>query len=63
MHLLPPPPKPVKYKPMIFVDYAWQEQTPNVQEIPVPPPPRKGYRETLIEGTWVYVKRDLNVTI
>jgi hypothetical protein len=60
--ILTHPPKPNKTYPTIYVDYCWQEQILPAQEIPLPPAPKKGYRETLVEGKWIFVRRDLNST-
>jgi len=51
-----PPPAPNKEFPMILVDGIWQQQTANSQEIPLPPAPRRGYKEIFYEGKWFFVK-------
>ena len=52
-----PPAPNNKHYPLIFVDYQWQQQIPNIQEIPVPPTPKKGFQEILVEGKWCFIKK------
>ena len=51
------PPKPLVNSPLIYIDGIWQIQTPHPFEIPLPPTPKKGYRETLIDSQWVFVRK------
>ena len=50
-------PKPLVNSPLIYIDGVWQIQTPHPFEIPLPPTPKKGYRETLIDSQWVFVRK------
>ena len=52
------PPKPLVNSPLIYIDGVWQIQTPHTFEIPLPPTPKKGYRETLVDSAeWVFVRK------
>lgn len=56
------PPKPNKEYPVIYVDYAWQEQVCPTHLIPVPPAPKKGFNQLFIDNKWTFIKKDLLMT-